>query len=141
MLPNPFVGSKPLESTNKKNRESKQDLTKENEKKDRTEIRLINIQGLTQIKASEIEELVSENSLFCITETQQRYNKIRFMDNTKYISVMREKEDKKGGGIMVVYKESENVEVKEIKTRDSDVLYVECNYFGYTFSLLRLLIF
>ena len=39
------------------------------------QIKLINIQGLTQHKVNEIENLITDNTLLCLTETQQTLDK------------------------------------------------------------------
>ena len=38
-------------------------------------INLLNIQGLSQVKAVELEEMLKTNELLCLTETQQKIEK------------------------------------------------------------------
>ena len=44
----------------------------------RCNIKVINIQGLTKTKAKEVEEMVQENSLVGLTETQRKVSNINF---------------------------------------------------------------
>lgn len=67
-------------------------------------ISLINIQGLTQVKAVEIEQLFEEHDILCLTETQQKFEKVNFSRDVGYITSMRDMQDKKGGGLMILYK-------------------------------------
>ena len=38
-------------------------------------INLINVQGLTQAKAIELENMLTQNEIICLTETQQKVEK------------------------------------------------------------------
>ena len=38
-------------------------------------INLINVQGLTQTKAIELENMLTQNEIICLTETQQKVEK------------------------------------------------------------------
>lgn len=45
-------------------------------------VKLINIQGLTNVKLMEVEKLIEKNSdIVCITETQLKIDKIKLNDN------------------------------------------------------------
>ena len=39
------------------------------------QIKLLNIQGLTKVKAIELENLFGNNDILCLTETQQKLEK------------------------------------------------------------------
>ena len=45
------------------------------------EISLLNVQGLTQVKQCEIEKLITENTILCLTETQQKYMNVNVSDD------------------------------------------------------------
>ena len=45
--------------------------------KDTIGINLLNIQGLCQVKAVELEEMMKTNELLCLTETQQKIEKTK----------------------------------------------------------------
>ena len=47
-------------------------------------IKLLNIQGLTQVKAFEIERIITKNIIICLTETQQKLEKINFNQDIRY---------------------------------------------------------
>ena len=68
--------------------------------------KIINIQGLTKTKGIEVEELIGDRSIVCLTETQKKIRDVMFSKDCKIIENMREKEDRKGGGLMVIYKEN-----------------------------------
>ena len=69
---------------------------------------VINIRGLTKTKYSEIEntffgkEAESINFL-CLTETQQKYEKVKVHKDLQSYSAMRVRGDKKGGVIQVIH--------------------------------------
>ena len=58
-------------------------------------IKLLNIQGLTKVKAVELEHLFENNDILCLTETQQKIEKISFNKSIKYITSMRDVKEKK----------------------------------------------
>ena len=70
-------------------------------------IRLVNVQGLTKPKVVELEKLLMEKcELVCLTETQQKYKKVTFSKGINTVDSMRKSTDKKGGGLLMMYKES-----------------------------------
>ena len=69
-------------------------------------VKLINVQVLTQNKMCESVDQLEENTSFCTTETQHKYQKIRVKESIKLISSMRELEDTKGGGLMIMHKDN-----------------------------------
>ncbi len=68
--------------------------------------------------------LKSENVLLCMTETQQKIDKIHKSDNTVKIENMRLGKDRKGGGLMMIYKESKTINLQKIETQNKDILHV-----------------
>ena len=42
--------------------------------------------------------------IVCLTETQHKQEKIQFEDSIVSVNSMREGKDKKGGGLMILYK-------------------------------------
>ena len=97
---------------------------------------LINIQGLTQIKTSELEELTNETGIFCVTETPQKSQRVRFKDSTGCIYSMRDNGDKKGGGIMLIHQKAENVNIEKEATSHMDILNAKCTICGLTFRVI-----
>ena len=90
-------------------------------------VKLINIQGLSQTKTTEIENEMNDDTIFCITETQHKYQRTHFQENTHKICSWRD-EDKKGGGLMVLHKEGRHIQCKKEDSDHSDVLYVRCKF-------------
>ena len=76
---------------------------------------MINIQGLTKAKYLEVEDILNEentNNIVCITETQQKIDKTVESKGVKKHIAMRNMDDKKGGGLMILYREEEKMELK-----------------------------
>lgn len=57
------------------------------------ELAVINIQGLTQDKQTELEHSVTSNTILCLTETQHRFLKVNIDDiiahNATYTFILR----------------------------------------------------
>ena len=88
-------------------------------------IHLLNVQGFTRPKQIEIEELAKKSGVIvCLTETQQKYDKVSLTDGIKKVERRREIKDKKGGGILVAFKQNSWLKVEQIETKNPDVLYV-----------------
>ena len=61
-------------------------------------ISLVNIQGLTKPKVLELEQLIQQNwDLICLTEMQQKYDKLHMSRGIGKVESMRERDDKKEG--------------------------------------------
>ena len=71
--------------------------------------KLLKIQGLTKAKAIEIEQLLDKNVILCLTETQQKVDSVNFSKGIQYETSMRRYDDKKGGGLMILYRESNDI--------------------------------
>ena len=89
------------------------------------ELKLINIQGLSKHKVIEVENLVNQQTILCLTETQQRVDITNWNnDYTTYVS-MRGKEDKKGGGLMMLHRNDEIFDLHQETTgSNKDILIV-----------------
>ena len=83
----------------------KKDRKKENVEKETIEIKLLNVQGLTEEKWVEILEETGDNSIMCLMETQKKVDGIKIVNDVKIIQTMREMQDRKRGGLLIVYKE------------------------------------
>ena len=55
---------------------------KNTKRHDKLIVKLINIQGLSQTKTAEIENEMNDDTIFCITETQHKYQRTHFHENT-----------------------------------------------------------
>ena len=89
-------------------------------------VKYVNIQGLTNIKMCEIEKLIDNNTIMCLTETQLKINKIKVSESLRQAASMRDLKDKKGGGIVVFWRKDSEIEIEEIQTKIKDMLYVKC---------------
>lgn len=94
------------------------------------------MQGLTKTKGKEIEELIRGNSIICLTETQKKVRDVNFDKNFRVIDSMREQKDRKGGGLMVIYREEKGVDLQKIETKCKDVLYVKGKIEGWEVKIV-----
>ena len=62
--------------------------------------------------------------ILCLTETQQKIDRFEFSKGIKSIANMRKKEDKKGGGLLIMYKNINLIELQKIPTKCADILHV-----------------
>lgn len=100
---------------------------KEQEKEKFLFVKCINIQGLTNLKMCEVQKLIENNTILCLTETQLKIEKIRIPENLNSYTSMRELNDKKGGGLMVLWSKGQDVKEKEIQGSEvKDIMYVMC---------------
>ena len=98
-------------------------------------INLINVQGLTQTKAIELENMLRQNEIICLTETQQKIEKTRFKNSTGSIVTMRRKEEKKGGGLMIMYKKK-HVTFEQYVTRNNNLMHASCKIGSEKFNII-----
>ena len=52
-------------------------------------------------------EETGDDSIMCLTETQKKVDDIKIVKDVKIIQTMREMQDRKGGGLLIMYKEKE----------------------------------
>lgn len=98
-------------------------------------IKCINVQGLTNQKYSEIYEEIEEGVIMCLTETQKKFNNIRIGEHLEIVESMREMEDKKGGGLMILYEEREYLSIEKKENGHRDCLEVRGNFGGEVVNL------
>ena len=85
---------------------------------------LVNVQGLTKPKLIELEQLLrTDCDLMCLTETQQKYEKLELSSGIEKVDSMREEKDKKGGGLLLMYKSGSLYEVSKVQTSNNDILH------------------
>ena len=68
--------------------------------------------------------------IVCLTETQHKQEKIQFEDSIVSINQMRERKDKKGGGLMILYKKNKKIELTKVVNRNKNILEVEGKCLG-----------
>ena len=100
-------------------------------------IYLLNVQGLTESKILEIQEFVKDDSLVCLTETQQKIDKYNIKNDIEKYVLMRKKESKKGGGLMILKNKKSQIQIEEIFTVHEDCMGIICGFHGFKFLLLN----
>ena len=60
----------------------------------------------------------------CLTETK-KVDDIKIVKDVKIIQTMRETQDRKGGGLLIMYKEEEKYDIQKMTTKSIDILHVE----------------
>ena len=110
----------------------------DNQRREQLQIKLINIQGLTNAKMAEIQLEIGQqhNVIYCLTETQQKWLNINLPDKLVYVSSMRDMEDKKGGGLSILHTKSDNLETTKLESGHKDILYTTCKASNFQFKLL-----
>jgi len=94
-------------------------------------VELLNVQGLTDVKAVEVERIMSENrgvgeiKLVVLVETHEKYRKVNFTDDLKVVDRMRDIQDKKGGGLMIISREGDQMDISRREDSCTDILVVD----------------
>ena len=84
----------------------------------------------------EIEKLIeNERDIVCLTETHLKFDKYNTSKGLKIIESHREINDRKGGGLMVIFKESK-VEIDQLPAAHKDVLKVQVRINGFQFVII-----
>ena len=60
-----------------------------------------------------------------MTETQLVQDEIHIDNNIEYFTAMREANDKKGGGLMILHKKSEKLNFNKVESGHKDILEIE----------------
>eukprot|EP00794_Sanderia_malayensis_P017185 gene17185-18915_t len=92
-------------------------------------MKLINIQGLTKSKLLELNDLLDENTILFLTETQQRSNKLFADSSYSQLSSMRDIKDERGGGLAIIY-DQQNFIIEHVKCKHKDMLIVTTKFKG-----------
>ena len=103
------------------------------------EINLLNTQGLTQPKLFEIEDAINNRdnlSITCLTETQLKSNSLHFNNNFLSLSKHRSSIEKKGGGLMILWKNNGGLTITEIETDHSDILMAQIKAGKFKFYII-----
>ena len=99
-------------------------------------IQVVNVQGLTQTKVIDIEKLLGDNCVMCLTETQEKIRKVKISDNIEVMESMREVQDRKGGGIMVLYRKNKKILMHKQESKLKDYLFIKGNLCGLSISII-----
>ena len=86
----------------------------------------------------EIENLLikNENSIFCLVETHQKRNNVHVNPIFKYINKIRLLNDKKGGGISIIWNKNNKFKLEEIPSTHSDVLITNVSLGSCSFRMI-----
>ena len=97
-------------------------------------VRLLNINGFRKDKYAYIENLFfgkeNEVNIVCLIETMHKYDKIKLGSGLKSFSTMRGKDGKKGGGIMVLIPDMEEIKLHKKENKCTELLDLEGEIFG-----------
>ena len=101
-------------------------------------IRLINIQGLSEEKLRDLEDVffgdikddTVKHVILCLTETQQKMRKFRERPDLVSFVQMRERGDKKGGGLHIEMNRLPEIRFKKGRNANRDFLEIEGMYMG-----------
>ena len=86
---------------------------------------LVNVQGLTELKLFELEGILQNRcEIMCLTETQQKRQKLVESEGIEKIEGMRELQDKKGGGLLFLWKQEDKFRATRTPTECKDILNV-----------------
>ena len=93
-------------------------------------LRLLNVRGLTDVKYGELEMKYlregKEYNILCLTETQQKKEKVKIAEGLYNHTMMRVTNDKGGGGLQVIGRKDERVDWKEVgKGVSKDIMVLE----------------
>ena len=69
-----------------------------------------------------------------------KFGKYIWADELDVIEQFRDKDDKKGGGLTIMWKKSVGIEIKKNKEQHQDVLHVTVKVHGYSFEMILLYI-
>ena len=105
----------------------------------RLAIKLVNVQGLTVAKTIELAPLLesggSENDIVImgLVETHEKFKKVDWGDKILTVSQMRDRDDKKGGGILLLCNNRDiSIEKKEYGNNDLLVVDIKVGSFAFT---------
>ena len=117
-----------LENENVMQREKRKSAKREKtQKENKLKMKYINIQGLTKSKIVELQKLIEQNTILFLVETQLKEDKIEVGRCFEKIDQMRNKNDKKGGGLSVLYRKDNSleIEVEKVETKSKELLMLD----------------
>ena len=92
---------------------------------------LLNIQGLTNSKMVEVEELMKKQEcLVILTETQKKIQNVKISGNIAIIDSMRDPVDKKGGGLMLLHNMNKQIQLEKRNLENKDLMFVQGSIYG-----------
>ena len=99
------------------------------EEKSTLQIKLLNIQCLTEAKKYELRRLITEEEntikIIALVETHIRDDRFAWRNDMKIHEKRRQQKDKKGGGLLIMYKDSSNMKLEEVNVQNNDILVLK----------------
>ena len=113
---------------------------KERKKCENLNIMYMNVAGLNKEKSREIELIIEkeENTIMLLTETHMKSDCIEFDKSMRTILKVREHNDKKGGGLLVIFKRHEFEDLEEVENRNKDIMIIKGERKGIKFKIVLL---
>ena len=100
-------------------------------------LRYINIQGLSEIKMSELESMMKDNKeIMLLTETHLRGDHLRVGDGYEYRMINRNTGDKKGGGLMMFHRKNSKIEYEIKDVNCKDVMMIEASIYDRNMKII-----
>ena len=101
-------------------------------------IDLINVQGLTDLKAYEIGKLLEgrKHRIIGLVETHEKYKRVDWMDGVKEIAQRREMSDKKGGGLLLLTRDGDDIKLEKAEEDCKDILVGNVSVGGWELKLV-----
>ena len=90
-------------------------------------MKYINVQGLSRDKFIEIENTIEKSEIYLLSETQQKIDKLKINENIINVSSMRNLNEKKGGGLMILFRRDNifKIDYEKVETKSKDLLHVD----------------
>lgn len=79
---------------------------------------------------------MDENNIGCLSETLKKIRDVNFSNNIVIIEQMREINDKKGGGLMILHKNNEDIHFDKLESRNQDIFVAQGNIRGWEFKIV-----
>ena len=95
--------------------------------------RIMNVGGLNKKKLTIIKNAFlgekKVHNIICMTETQNRYEKVDVSDLISYTQMRRDNK-RKGGGLQIIMRDCKGVDFEEMKQKNEEILVIEGKCFG-----------
>ena len=81
-------------------------------------IQTVNVQGMSEAKKYEIEKLTEKSNVITgVVETHLKEDKFNWSHEYEIFEQRRENGDKKGGGLMILHRKQEDIDMEKIEIR------------------------
>ena len=102
------------------------DIYNMNRNEEMITIQTVNIQGMNEMKKYEIEKLTERNNVITgVIETHLKEDRFNWNQEYEIYEQRREKGDKKGGGLLILHRKQDDIDMEKIETGHQDVLAIK----------------